>query len=100
MRWPEGVDRTVATRSKPANLDILSARSASSVLADCVGPRPLWPIAPSLIATTESAEKDVVVELGVPGPASFGVVGSEGGGGTVRRLATALHSVNSLPTID
>ena len=34
------------------------------------------------MATTESADSEVVVELGVPGPSSDGVAGSEGGGGT------------------
>lgn len=34
------------------------------------------------MATTERAEMEVVVLLGVPGPASLGVYGSEGGGGT------------------
>ena len=34
------------------------------------------------MATTERAEREVVVELGVPGPISEGVAGSEGGGGT------------------
>ena len=44
------------------------------------------------MATTERAEREVVVLLGVPGPASLGVIGSEGGGGTewayVNRLYT------------
>lgn len=35
------------------------------------------------MATTERVEREVVVELGVPGPISEGVAGSEGGGGTV-----------------
>jgi len=34
------------------------------------------------MATTLRADREVVVLLGVPGPCSFGVVGSEGGGGT------------------
>ena len=34
------------------------------------------------MATTESADRDVVVLFGVPGPCSLGVVGSDGGGGT------------------
>lgn len=38
---------------------------------------PLWP---SLIATVESSDIEVVVEVGVPG-ISDGVTGSEGGGG-------------------
>lgn len=42
----------------------------------------MYPAAPSLIATTERAERDVVALFGVPGPGSLGVVGSEGGGGT------------------
>ena len=40
------------------------------------------------MATTLKAERDVVVLLGVPGPCSFGVVGSEGGGGTIYVLVS------------
>src|ERR1700761_4893588 len=82
IRCPKGVGRDVATLSRPARREIRSARSASSVFAEAVAPRPPWPIAPSLIATTDNAEREVVVELGVPGPISLGVAGSEGGGGT------------------
>lgn len=68
-----------------------SARSASRVLADevCREPGP-WPSEPSLIATTERVERDVWVELGVPGPNSLGVVGSEGGGGTTGGVSALL----------
>lgn len=48
---------------------------------------------PSLIATTDKAEREVVVELGVPGPISLGVAGSEGGGGTMRSLWSVSTSV-------
>ena len=34
------------------------------------------------MATTESVEREVVPLLGVPGPCSLGVAGSESGGGT------------------
>lgn len=66
-----------------------SARSASSVVCEVKrGPscEEWWcgwcPAAPSLIATTDSAEREVVPLLGVPGPCSLGVVGSDIGGGT------------------
>lgn len=39
------------------------------------------------MATTLRADREVVVLLGVPGPCSFGVVGSEGGGGTGREIS-------------
>ena len=66
-----------------------SARSASRVFAEEAAPLPPWPVEPSLIATADSALRDVVVEFGVPGPISLGVAGSDGGGGTecVTKLA-------------
>ena len=86
----------------PARREIRSARSALSVLAEDVAPRPVWPAVPSLIATTESADIEVVAEFGVPGPMSLGVAGSEGGGGTVQRVSvpnlqrasTCVHTID------
>ena len=43
---------------------------------------PEWPTVPSLMATTESVEREVVPLFGVPGPCSLGFAGSESGGGT------------------
>ena len=68
--------RTVATRSRPARREMRSARSASRVLVEEVedveevwwwcgwgGACPRWP---SLMAVVERADREVVVELGVP----------------------------------
>ena len=60
------------TRSSPARREMRSARSASKVLDDGVWWWP-WPVCgkevprwPSLMAVVERAEREVVVELGVP----------------------------------
>jgi hypothetical protein len=92
------VGREPATLSKPARREIRSALSASSVLAEEFPPLPPWPIDPSLIATTDNAERDVVVELGVPGPNSLGVAGSEGGGGTVEGTKVNESTLNRYVT--
>lgn len=62
----------MVTRSSPARREIRSARCASRVLLE----RVCWwcelavgwaePRCPSLMAVVERAERDVVVELGVP----------------------------------
>jgi hypothetical protein len=74
---PVPAPRTVDTRSRPASREIRSARSASRVFVDesepvesarwceCGGPWPL-PLNPSLMAVVERADREVVVELGVP----------------------------------
>jgi hypothetical protein len=42
------------------------------------------------MAVVDRAERDVVVELGVPGPISDGVTGSEGGGGRLIRVGVVI----------
>lgn len=79
-RWLAGEAppaREVATRSRPARREIRSARSASRVVVEEVEADELWwpwpwewgkgaPVWPSLMAVVESAEREVVPELGVP----------------------------------
>jgi hypothetical protein len=44
------------------------------------------------MAVVDSAEKEVVPELGVPGPMSDGVTGSEGGGGRLISVGVVMMS--------